>query len=174
MLKELLVSISIIATPIPKDIPKGEPRQEYIKQQAICLTNNVYHEARSEGSAGQLAVMAVTLNRVKDTRFPNTVCEVVHEGQHKPSWQDKTRMIPVRNRCQFSWYCDGNPEKIRNQKAWDAIYLLSYEIISGNIKLIDLTDGATHYHANYVSPSWARTKKRTVTIENHIFYRWEK
>ena len=40
--------------------------------------------------------------------------------------------------------------------------------------IIDVTEGATHYHANYVKPAWARTKTRTTRIEKHIFYRWEK
>ena len=40
--------------------------------------------------------------------------------------------------------------------------------------VIDITDGATHYHADYVKPAWAVTKTRTTKIDDHIFYRWEK
>ena len=40
--------------------------------------------------------------------------------------------------------------------------------------IIDPTDGATHYHAYYVRPSWAESKLRTARIESHIFYRWKK
>ena len=43
-----------------------------------------------------------------------------------------------------------------------------------NHELLDITDGATHYHADYVRPSWAKTKTKTIEIEDHIFYRWEK
>jgi spore germination cell wall hydrolase CwlJ-like protein len=43
-----------------------------------------------------------------------------------------------------------------------------------DIKFVDITDGATHYHADYVKPSWAKTKVRTTEIGDHIFYRWEK
>jgi spore germination cell wall hydrolase CwlJ-like protein len=32
---------------------------------------------------------------------------------------------------------------------------------------------ATHYHATYVRPAWAKTKKKTTRIDRHIFYRWE-
>jgi len=39
---------------------------------------------------------------------------------------------------------------------------------------LDVTDGATHYHADYVEPAWAKTKTKTIEIEDHIFYRWEK
>ena len=42
------------------------------------------------------------------------------------------------------------------------------------VNLLDITDGATHYHADYVLPSWAATKTKTIEIGDHIFYRWEK
>lgn len=38
-------------------------------------------------------------------------------------------------------------------------------------KLIDRTGGATHYHADYVSPYWAKGQKPTVTIGRHIFFK---
>ena len=41
-------------------------------------------------------------------------------------------------------------------------------------EMIDITDGATHYHADYVKPAWAKTKTKTIEIGDHIFYRWEK
>lgn len=33
------------------------------------------------------------------------------------------------------------------------------------------TNGATHYHAEKVSPSWAKKLARTVKIGHHIFYK---
>jgi|TARA_R110000851_G_scaffold111662_1_gene235256 spore germination cell wall hydrolase CwlJ-like protein len=47
-------------------------------------------------------------------------------------------------------------------------------ILSNKLLYLDITDGATHYHADYVNPSWAKTKTKTVEIQDHIFYRWEK
>ena len=38
---------------------------------------------------------------------------------------------------------------------------------------LDITEGATHYHATYVRPDWARTKTKTARIGRHIFYRWK-
>ena len=140
--------------------------------QISCLALNIYHEARSQSIAGQIAVGQVTLNRVNDNRFPSTVCEVVMEGPHRPSWKGNGDMIPVRNRCQFSWYCDGKSDKIHNEGEYRNIFRLSRMLI--NQKMIDITSGATHYHAYYVSPAWAKTKKRTTKIEDHIFYKWEK
>ncbi|HPF77758.1 MAG TPA: cell wall hydrolase, partial [Alphaproteobacteria bacterium] len=37
--------------------------------------------------------------------------------------------------------------------------------------LKDNTNGATHYHADYVSPYWARGEAPVKTIGRHIFYR---
>ena len=47
-------------------------------------------------------------------------------------------------------------------------------LLSNKLLFLDITDGATHYHADYVNPSWAKTKTKTVEIQDHIFYRWEK
>ena len=135
----------------------------------MCMAFNIYHEARNESMLGQIAVGQVVMNRVWDKRFPNTVCEVVkqavtHKGTNKP----------VLFRCSFSWYCDGQVDDVnKDSKAWR--YSLEYAsiVLSGRI-VLDITEGATHYHATYVRPSWARTKTRTPRIDRHIFYRWEK
>ena len=137
-----------------------------------CLTENIYFEARGQGQAGWLAVAQVTQNRVDDRRFPNTICEVVKQGLTYASGD------PIRNKCQFSWYCDGKSDKPKNTKVYNEISELVNYIydVKGhtNHELLDITDGATHYHADYVRPSWAKTKTKTIEIEDHIFYRWEK
>ena len=46
------------------------------------------------------AVADVTLNRVKDTRYPNTVCEVVYQAIMKESW--KTKQYPIFRRVNVS------------------------------------------------------------------------
>ena len=141
------------------------------EEQTSCLALNIYHEARGQSIAGQIAVGQVTFNRVKDKRFPNTICEVVTQGPHRPSWKGTGEMIPVRNKCHFSWYCDGRSDKVKQPKVYDKIMALSRMLVSQD--MIDITSGATHYHADYVYPAWAKTKRRTTKIEDHIFYRWE-
>jgi len=140
----------------------------------MCLALNMYWEAKNQSMVGQVAVGQVVMNRVQDSRFPNTVCEVVYQGEHRPSWKDPTKEHPVRHRCQFSWYCDGKSDDVHNNSVYQNIYTLTELIINGTIHSIDITEGATHYHADYVMPSWARTKTKTIEIEDHIFYRWEK
>lgn len=134
----------------------------------ICLALNTYHEAKNQSMIGQIATAQVVMNRVVDKRYPNTVCEVVKQGiKYKGS------DIPVRHKCQFSWYCDGKDDMPKNEKAWFKAQDYARIVLSGRIAL-DVTEGATHYHATYVKPAWAKTKTRTTRIEKHIFYRWEK
>ena len=79
MLKELLTTFVISASASGVDVTPHDATR-YLDKQAICLAKNMYYEARSQGLAGQLAVSLVVLNRVKDKRFPNTICEVIHQG----------------------------------------------------------------------------------------------
>jgi spore germination cell wall hydrolase CwlJ-like protein len=134
---------------------------------AMCLATAIYFEARGEPTAGQVAVANVIINRKNDRRYPDNICDVVKQGQTY-KWAPH---VPVRNRCHFSFYCDGKREVITNQKAYDKAIDIANRVISGD--LIDITDGATHYHATRILPDWAETKTQTVTINNHVFYRWE-
>jgi spore germination cell wall hydrolase CwlJ-like protein len=155
-----------------QDMTQGQ-LDEFHRIETACLADNVYYEARNQGTAGQLAVVAVTMNRVNDDRYPNTICGVVKQGPHRPSWKGTGEMIPVRNRCQFSWYCDGKSDVPLDKVTYDSIYTFVELIVLGEINVIDITDGATHYHADYVEPDWAKTKRKTIEIEDHIFYVWD-
>ena len=168
----LIMSFLSVASPSIAEMPQGD-RDEFHRMESYCLAENVYHEARNQPLAGQMAVISVTINRVNDHRFPDTICGVVKDGPHRPSWKGTGEMIPVRHRCQFSWYCDGKSDKIKDEETFDDILLLTETIVSGSIKLMDITEGATHYHADYVMPAWAETKTKTIEIEDHIFYRWD-
>ena len=146
-----------------------------------CLALNMYHEARGQGSAGLLGVSSVVMNRVKDKRFPNTICEVVHQGPTRESWKTRqttdpndAKFYPIRNRCQFSWWCDGKSDEPRDKKTYKRLLTIAQSIVYNEINFIDITDGATHYHADYVFPAWRKSKTKTVEIGDHIFYRWEK
>ena len=134
----------------------------------ICMATAIYFEARGEPLAGKIAVGNTIVNRVEDTRFPDTVCDVVTQGPTY-SWKEN---YPVKNRCQFSFYCDGKSDYPKNQEAMDEALLIAEWVIERYVP--DLSEGATHYHATYVLPSWASTKTKTVTINNHVFYRWQR
>ncbi len=151
-------------------------------EEARCLAENIYHEARNQGTAGWLAVAAVTLNRVTDERFPDTICGVVFQAETTESWKTKGKDVPdieriyypVRHRCQFSWYCDGKPDDINQLGIYMDIMQFTKILLTSRVMMFDITDGATFYHADYVMPSWAKSKIKTIEIGDHIFYRWKR
>ena len=135
----------------------------------MCMAFNIYHEAGNQSMIGQMAVGQVVLNRVADDRFPDTVCEVV-----KQAVTYKNTNKPVRWKCQFTWFCDGKKDEPDfESKTW-SLALENASILLTKTFTLDITEGATHYHATYVRPAWAKTKTRTTRIDKHIFYRWEK
>jgi len=140
----------------------------YDQDEVSCLAVNIYHEARGESKEGKLAVAFVTLNRVKSNAYPDTVCGVVYQGYHKPSWRDETKMVPIRHRCQFSWYCDGKPDIVRDFNIYEEIIKLSIDVWEDRYE--DNTNGSLFYHADYVEPTWAQHMAKTVKIDRHIFY----
>lgn len=122
----------------------------------VCLALSMYYEARSDGLVGMLAEGQVVMNRVHDPRWPKTVCEVVHQGGTK------------RNKCQFSYYCDGKGEYPRRSMSWDMSLIVAQGYIDGRITFPALKR-ATCYHSIKISkPSWA--KKTVIQIGDHIFY----
>tara|TARA_B100000683_G_scaffold276736_1_gene331845 strand:+ start:3012 stop:3593 length:582 start_codon:yes stop_codon:yes gene_type:complete len=176
----LLTSTAMASASTFQNVITDELYTEQNHPELYCLAQNVYFEAKSEPLAGQYAVADVVLNRVKDNRYPNTICEVVKEGPIKESWKtrqyadlpDEERIYyPKKNKCQFSWYCDGKADKIRDGDAWRQAQIVAYRI-TYNDRHRGLTEGATHYHADYVHPKWASTLQLVGRIATHIFYRW--
>ena len=145
----------------------------------ICLALNTYHEAKNQSMVGPVATAQVVMNRVEDNRFPNTICEVVKQGPTRESWKTRETpdpndavYYPIKNRCQFSWYCDGKDDTPENPQAWRIAESIAETTLTYG-SLVN-TLGATHYHADYVFPAWRKQKTKTLTVANHIFYRWEK
>ena len=129
-----------------------------------CLALNIYHEARNQPLLGKLAVAQVTINRVNHNRFPDSVCAVVRQGFYY-------NQSPIKNKCQFSWWCDGKSDKPKDKASWQQIQILADKIYTGFFDGIDIVKGATHYHASYVKPYWAKDKQKLIKIKNHIFYK---
>lgn len=135
-------------------------------QETECLALNIYYEARGSNLADKAGVADVVLNRVYDTRYPNTICEVVKQGRQNSNGQ------MVRNMCQFSWYCDGKSDNPQDADLWNESQLIAFQMLEYN-RYRGITEGATHYHATYVDPSWARTLQQVGRLGSHIYYRWE-
>ena len=136
----------------------------------VCLAKNAYFEARNQSILAQIAVSQVVMNRVQHDDFPNTVCGVVYEAQLSKWYKEKlNKEVPLKDRCQFSWYCDGKADIIRDQDAYELALAVAHQVLSG-YDMYDVTDGALWYHATYVKPYWAKEKLYTVKHEDHIFY----
>lgn len=115
-----------------------------------CMADNLFHEAKVDGMRGMEAVASVVMNRVRDSRYPNTVCDVVYQ----PS--------------QFSWTLKKSLRTMKMKHDWKTLAVATMAL---NGTLIDKTGGATHYHAVYVTPYWGLVYEFTVQIEQHLFYR---
>jgi len=118
-----------------------------------ALALNMYHEARGEGSDGMQMVGEVTLNRVKSSRYPNTICKVVY--QHK----------------QFSWTHTVSNHTPHEKKLWSEAKEIAAKLMSGKAELFD--NGATHFlnpKAVKHMPRWARKFEVVGRVGNHVFY----
>ena len=133
------------------------------------MAENIYYESRNEDIRGQIAVASVTVNRTKDPRFPDTVCEVVKFTA--PS------RITKQIVCAFSWYCENDKKgkiiMIKNdhvKEQFETAARIAIEMLGGVID--DNTHGATHFHNPFTSfPAWRHDYKKTMRIGNHDFYR---
>jgi spore germination cell wall hydrolase CwlJ-like protein len=132
-----------------------------------CLAKNIYFESRNQSHLGQISVAHVTLNRLVDDRYPNTICDVVQQGRQNADGSMR------RHQCQFSWYCDGLSDRPRNDEMWEQSWDIAEESMDLYIQGIDVTRGATHYHAKNVYPNWAPTLDKIMRVDDHIFYRWD-
>ena len=120
-----------------------------------CLAEALYFEARGEAVKGQFAVAEVILNRVASPRFPNTVCGVIRQGTGR------------KHACQFSYTCDGIPERIHEPRAYERGGKIARILLDGGP--LNLTNGATFYHTTAVNPRWARKFRRTAHMGVHLF-----
>jgi spore germination cell wall hydrolase CwlJ-like protein len=134
------------------------PQSVHDAAEQKCLAEAIYFEARGESELGQEAVAQVVLNRVRNPAYPDTICGVVYQNA---DW---------RGHCQFSFACDGIPDRIWSYGAWRQAQRIALAVTDGKTWVADVGD-STHYHATYVSPGWGREMIKVDRIGAHIFYR---
>lgn len=135
-----------------RGLPVAEGGREF-----ECLATALYFEARGESIEGQFAVAEVILNRVDAPQYPDSICDVVYQGASSGGG------------CQFSFACDGLPERIGERRAFERAAKIARLMKDGAPRL--LTEGATHFHTRSVNPRWSRAFARTAAIGAHLFYR---
>lgn len=157
-----LLSIGIMAASSTivdkiKPIPLNE-------KDVYCLAKNAYYEAKGDSQMSQVAVTHVVLNRMHDGKFPKEACDVVFQ---KNKNENKQTIV-----CQFSWTCD---KSLMSRKVDEKSWSESLTAVQKALKMyyqrgVDVTDGSTYYHANYINPGW-RHLERVTSIGSHIYYK---
>ena len=155
------VAVTEETVPAETEAPEAASLHELVAQMAPagklssemeCLAGAIYFESRGEPLAGQLAVGQVTINRAESGLFPSDYCGVVFQ------------------RSQFSFVRGGTMPRIdRGSAAWSKATAIA-RIAHEGLWESEARD-ALFFHANYVRPSWSRTKIARATIDTHIFYR---
>lgn len=134
-----------------------DPRGQAPLDDAVtCLARSIYWEAKGTNAREMEAVANVIMNRLGSTGFPPTLCGVVQEGSETGS-------------CQFSWWCDGRPDEVRELKEYAAAREIARRALNGN--LLDRTHGALFFHHRGITPAWASSFVLTAKTGEFRFYR---
>lgn len=158
----------------------------YTSKDQECLAKNIFYEAANEPEEGKVAVGIVTLNRVRDERFPKTICGVVNQKTvfervrtvnrevktFLTTKQETTQVVQKVAVCQFSWNCEGAKKKLKSSdERWIESQRVAQVLLSGGyIEWQEKYQDAMWFHATHVKPTWARQKQRVNRIGGHIFY----
>lgn len=141
-----VLSTAVTATSQAGSVSSSSQTQTLSKAQLECLSKAAYFESKGESDAGMLAVIHTTLNRVKDARFPNTICGVVHQ------------------KSQFSWV-KHNP-KVKEKAQYERAKRLAQEVVDGKHR--DTSRGALYFNSLHKRPKGTVC---TVRIGGHSFYK---
>lgn len=132
------------------------------KDEQLCLTQAIYHEARGESEAGQWAVANVIINRAMSKKFPTSLCGVVFQNADKG-----------RFKCQFTFACDGRSDFGTEKAAWNRAVKMAQvayrEFQTGDRPGV-IPNSALYYHTTAVAPSWSNKFHRVAAIGSHVFY----
>jgi len=133
--------------------PAGE---EPLDETITCLARTIYWESKGENSASMEAVANVVMNRLGNKQFPDTVCGIVKQGSEEGA-------------CQFSWWCDGRPDDVKEDDAYAAAKEVARKAL--NRQLPDRTGGALFFHQKTVKPDWSAEFRKTAEVGDFHFYK---
>jgi hypothetical protein len=139
--------------------------------QLVAIT--AYGEAGNQGGEGMMAVINVIENRASR---PQNYADAEILALTQSPWHGV-----ILKYKQFSMYNLNDPVRQKalnwaanfgNLTQTNSIFNQAYQLaqMAVNGTLEDNTGGATHYHATYVTPSWASILPVTGQIGDHIFY----
>ena len=119
---------------------------KYSENEMECLSLNTYFESKGESDDGMLAVIHTTLNRVKDARFPKTICGVVYQ------------------KSQYAWV--KHSPKVKEKDQYERAKRLAQEAVEGKHR--DTSRGALYFNSLHKRPKGTVC---TVRIGGHSFYK---
>ncbi len=112
-------------------------------EELLLLSKLVTGEARGESYEGQVAVAAVVINRVKDSRFPNSIKDVIYQ---------KNAFSVVKN-------------GLINLQPTESAYSAAQEALYGK----DPTDKAIYFwNPDIATCKWIKTLNPYMRIGNHV------
>ena len=130
------------------------------KKEVRCLAKNIREEAMSNSLNDMIAIAQGTINRVKSTRYPNTICKVIYQkgqmswtkvsykkrrGYHKKHFifAKNFLMGKIKNpysKCSFTnWF---------NAKL-DSIKTFNYKKMMKNTSCVYKPSGTPHFYIAY-------------------------
>ncbi len=149
---QLAIAVELPAVPFTNPTLQMRARARLTDAEVRCLATSIYFEAKSEPEAGQAAVGYVMLNRMADSRFPDTACGVAHQK--------------AKGRCQFSWYCDRNSDVPKNKEQYARAERIARAVILGEIA--NPIGGHLFFHATSVNKRKGYASE--VRLYGHRFY----
>ncbi len=146
-----------------KPVPPAPPfafsgGQTDLSRAVDCLAATIFYEAGNETIEGQKAVVQVVLNRARHPAFPKSVCGVVFQGEERSTG------------CQFSYTCDGSLARKPSDEQWERFRAIGQAMLAGEVYLP--VGSATHYHTDWVLPSWSPKLEKIRAEGTHLFFRW--
>ena len=161
-LVEPTVTPALLASYVDSGYQPTAQRVEHANSERECLAQAIYHEARGESAAGQLAVANVIVNRARSGKFPDSLCGVIYQNANKGY-----------HRCQFTFACDGRTDAPGERAAWNRSTELAQRVYAEFAlgEAVGAVPGsALYYHTTNVRPSWSNTYAEVAQIGSHIFY----
>lgn len=120
-----------------------------------CMARAIYFEARGEGTRGMTAVGYVVLNRVASKAFKeDTICGVVYSQN--------------RRGCEFSWVCDGKPDRIASPKLYEQARDIAVAVMTRSVE--NPIDDSVFFRHKNVRSRYAHSQILRGAIGAHRFF----
>lgn len=140
--------------PFPKSL-SDRARVVMSDAEIKCMAEVIYYEARGEGTTGMVGVGYVVLNRMGSDKFkPSTACGIVYERN--------------RRGCQFSWVCDGKPDRIRNWATYERAREIAISVMTREAK--NPVGDSIYFRHHATKSRYAHTQRLVASIGHHRFF----